>query len=656
MAASSQVRLAGPVWSFVPARLLVLLLAVGLLLAAAPAPADAAKPRKATSCKTKKAKKTKRCKAIRKCSAARKAKTRKAQDRALARCKKKRKKPVTKPVAAVPAPLAPLADDVPPLRPRRWSPEEWQDTLSEPIYSRVVTTTHYITARDGSQLSLTVHLPEGLPAGQKVPTLMQMTPYRPLDQVPGALDDYLFFVERGAAYVEADERGTGGSEGCLDFGGSADRSDAQVFAEWIRSQPWSDGKIVTDGVSHPGMGSVVAHAAIPGLTGAIAVAPVVSYYQDEWLQGAKFEDQFNGPAYEGIEMAPPLPPEFADPNALKAQAATCRGQTTLDFTPVDGPFTELWQDRDLSRHLPADRKPILLAHGFVDVNVHTDHSQMYWDALPDDYPKYGVFGWWAHEYPDMDATNYRMLRHRWMDALLFGRDNGLEAEPRVLVEDSRGEWHEGRDWPLEQSEHVTLHPAGDGGLRQAAPAPATAEYADEPGAVRGSWEGASVAFRSEPLAEDRLVNGAPEVDLLAASSADQTKWVAYLMEEFPDGTRERVSHGYADSHTWKSADTWTALTPGQPQRWTLKLIPTAVVVEKGNRLVLVVTSQDSRRSQGAPCFHQDQDLCYSSSGILPATTMGRATNTVHLGPGGTAVRIAWANPAHTQRAPFPQPA
>jgi predicted acyl esterase len=627
-------------------RPLVLLLAAALLIPAATAEA---KPRKATVCKTKQAKRTKRCKAVRKCPAAKRAKTRRAQDRALKRCARKRRKPVATPVPAPPAPPAPYT-------PRRWTPEEWQAGLSEPVYSGVVTTTHYLTSSDGTQLSLTVHLPEGLPAGVKVPTLMQMTPYRPLDQgVPGSLDDYLFFVARGAAYVEADERGTGGSEGCLDFGGTADREDAVAFAEWIRSQPWSNGRIATDGVSHPGMGSVVAHAAIPGLTGAMAVAPVVSYYQDEWLQGAKFEDQFNGPAYEGIETAPPLPPEFADPNALKAQAATCRGRTTADFTPVDGPFTETWQDRNLALHAPAERKPIVLVHGFVDVNVHTDHSQMYWDALPPDYPKFGIFGWWSHEYPTMGADNYRLLRHRWMDHLLFDRRNGLDLEPRVLVEDSRGVWHEGGDWPLEQSERVTLHPSGDGGLSTTTTAAATASYTDQPGAERGSWEGASVAFRSEPLAEDRLVNGAPEVDLVASSTADQTKWVAYLLEEFPDGTRERVAHGYADSHTWKSMDTWTAMEPGTPYRWTLKLIPTAVVVEKGNRLVLLIASQDSRNPQTARCWHQDQGECYAPSGILPATTVGQATNTVHLGPDATRVRLAWADPSKTRKAPFPAP-
>ncbi|HEX2057202.1 MAG TPA: CocE/NonD family hydrolase, partial [Actinomycetota bacterium] len=425
---------------------------------------------------------------------------------------------------------------------KRWSTERWKSTLSQPKYDDVEVTTHYIEAEDGTQLSLTVHLPVGLEEGKKIPTLMQMTPYRPLDQSLGGYADYEFFVLRGAAYVEADERGTGGSEGCLDFGGSADRSDAKVFARWIRSQPWSNGKIVTDGVSHPGMGSVVAHAAIPGLTGALTHAPVVSYYQDEWLQGAKFEDQFNGPAYQGIELAPPLPPEYGQPEAVTGQAATCTGKTTTDYSTYEGPFTDLWADRDLSRHVPREEKPILFTHGFVDLNVHPDHTQLYWDALPDDYPKFAILGWWYHGYPDMAghaALDFMSIRHRWMDALLFGTENGLWAEPRVLVEDSTGTWHEGHDWPLERSKHVTMGTA-EGALVQRSGEPGRVSYEDAVGAERGDWTDAHVLFETKSLKKDMLVNGAPKVHLKATSSESSTKWVAYLVDVAPDGSWERI--------------------------------------------------------------------------------------------------------------------
>jgi predicted acyl esterase len=542
---------------------------------------------------------------------------------------------------------------------KRWSTERWMKTLSKPKYDGVEVTTHYLTAEDGTQLSLTLHLPKGLPKDEKISTLMQMTPYRPLDQGLDGYTDYEFFVLRGAAYVEADERGTGGSGGCLDFGGSADRSDAKVFAKWIRSQPWSNGKIVTDGVSHPGMGSVVAHASIPHLTGALAHAPVVSYYQDEWKQGAKFEDQLNGYSYQGIELAPPLPPEFEDPNAVAAQPATCTGKTATDYASYDGPFTDLWADRDLSRHTPKERIPILLTQGFIDQNVHPDHMQMYWDALPDDYPKFGVFGWWYHGYPDMAghaAKSFEYIRHRWLDALLFGTNNGLWNEPRVLVEDSKGVWHEGHDWPLEQSHHVTWWGQLDGGLGSHAEDTGQLSYDDVIGAERGRWTDASVVFKSDPLRKAMLVNGAPRVHLEASSSADSTKWVAYLLDVAPDGTWERISHGYADSHTWKTEDEWLPIEPGKPYDWDLDLMPTAVVVDKGHSIALLIASEDSHNTSSDPyCFSDYRGGCYDPSGILPATTAGRATNTIYTGAGGTTVELDLVDPDKTVRAPTDGP-
>jgi predicted acyl esterase len=538
---------------------------------------------------------------------------------------------------------------------KRWPTERWMKKLSKPRYTEIEVTTHYLEAEDGTQLSLTLHLPVGLPKSARVSTLMQMTPYRPLDQAAGGYTDYEYFVLRGAAYVEADERGTGGSEGCLDFGGSADRSDAKAFAEWIRSQPWSNGKIVTDGVSHPGMGSVVAHTSIPGLTGALAHAPVVSYYQDEWLQGAKFEDQANGPAYQGIELAPPLPPEFQDPDAATAQAATCTGKTTTDYSTYDGPFTDLWADRDLSRHVPKERIPILLTQGFDDLNVHPDHMQMYWDALPDDYPKFGIFGWWYHGYPDMighAAAKFEFVRHRWLDTLLFGTDNGLWNEPRVLVEDSTGAWHEGHDWPLEQSDHVIWNTVGNNGLGSETTPTGEVAYDDVAGAERGRWTDAHVLFKSSPLRKTMLLNGAPQVHLAASSSATSTKWVAYLLDVAPDGTWQRVSHGYADSHSWGDEDEWLELEPGQPYEWTLDLLPTAVVVKKGHSLGLLIASEDSRNVTKDPfCFDDYRGGCYDPSGILPATTAGQATNTVYTGRGGTRVEFDWVDPRKTVSAP-----
>jgi predicted acyl esterase len=558
-----------------------------------------------------------------------------------------------------------VTEDAPPVDgagAERVPVEAWTANLSAPVYREVVSAVHYLAADDGTQLSLTVHLPSGLPADAKVPTLLQITPYQPLSArkstpltgTESAGGSWGFFVERGAAYVEADARGTGASGGCLDFGGEADRADARMFVEWVRAQPWSNGVVVTDGVSHPGMGSVVAHAAVPDLAAALAHAPVVSYYRDEWYQGAKFEDQFNGPAYQAIEA---LPAAYADPRALLAQAAPCFGSTARDFDRPDGRYDALWQERDLSRHAHDARAPILLTQGFVDLNVFPDHVQYYWDALPDDFPKSVIWGWWYHGWPDMEghpAEDFAMIRHRWLDRALFGLENGLDAEPRVLVEDSTGAWHEGHDWPLEPSERVTLHPTVDGGLASTLGEAGDVSFEDAPGAVRGRWEGASAVFRTEPLVERRLVNGAPVLDLVATSSVDATKWVVWLMDEAPDGSWQRVTHGYADSHTWGPEDRWLPMEAGKTYLWTVRLMPTAVVLEPGHRLALVVASQDSgiladAPESDAPCFDDHRGGCYRPSGIVQSETAGRAVNTVLVGPAATALKLAWVDPELTAK-------
>ena len=82
---------------------------------------------------------------------------------------------------------------------QRWAPERWKASLSKPVYDGVVRTTHHVEAADGTTLSLTVHLPRGVTPGTKLPTLLELTPYRPLDQATDAYAQNEFSVLRGAA-------------------------------------------------------------------------------------------------------------------------------------------------------------------------------------------------------------------------------------------------------------------------------------------------------------------------------------------------------------------------------------------------------------------------------------------------------------------------
>jgi predicted acyl esterase len=98
--------------------------------------------------------------------------------------------------------------------------------------------------RDGVRIALDVILPQGLPEGTRVPTILTMTRY--WRSWEGAEPDarQRFFVSHGYAVVEGDSRGTGASFGVWPHHRSRDETlDFGEVMDWIVAQPWSDGTV-----------------------------------------------------------------------------------------------------------------------------------------------------------------------------------------------------------------------------------------------------------------------------------------------------------------------------------------------------------------------------------------------------------------------------
>src|SRR5688572_18292589 len=124
----------------------------------------------------------------------------------------------------------------------------------------------YVAMRDGCRLAVDVYLPheaQAAPAA-KLPTILILTPYyrrfavkagapAGTENSPNAAKYRDFFVPRGYALVVVDVRGTGASFGTRDsFRSPTERDDYREIAEWIVSQPWSDGVIGSTGISYLG--------------------------------------------------------------------------------------------------------------------------------------------------------------------------------------------------------------------------------------------------------------------------------------------------------------------------------------------------------------------------------------------------------------------
>lgn len=102
-----------------------------------------------------------------------------------------------------------------------------------------------VPMRDGICLNVAVYLPRD--ATGPIPAVMELTPYT-IDHAHG---DGQYFPKRGLAYVVADVRGRGDSEG--DFTPTLnDAFDGFDLIDWIAKQEWNDGRVVMFGGSYTG--------------------------------------------------------------------------------------------------------------------------------------------------------------------------------------------------------------------------------------------------------------------------------------------------------------------------------------------------------------------------------------------------------------------
>src|SRR5207248_11618134 len=105
-----------------------------------------------------------------------------------------------------------------------------------------------VAMRDGARIGVRVYRPDG--AGP-FPALFACSPYRYDNNELPASPLFLWretgpiewYVEQGYAYVHADVRGTGISEGEFGFMDRAEQRDLYDLVEWIAQQSWSNGRV-----------------------------------------------------------------------------------------------------------------------------------------------------------------------------------------------------------------------------------------------------------------------------------------------------------------------------------------------------------------------------------------------------------------------------
>lgn len=221
---------------------------------------------------------------------------------------------------------------------------------SEAVFDNVERSSTYVTMSDGARIAAEVYLPTGFSGDgaepRKFPTISVLTPYMRLrvntetgEIIPrqsSRPDETVEnFTSHGYAFVVADTRNYGASEGsALGFGWRYQK-DAGELIDWIAEQPWSDQNVGMVGGSHPGWTQIAAASNKPAALKAIAPAVIpMDGFTGQFFPGGIWLQGF----LEGTGRSERYAQQFANrnPNLVPAPVVDEDGDgDLLDEIPLD---------------------------------------------------------------------------------------------------------------------------------------------------------------------------------------------------------------------------------------------------------------------------------------------------------------------------------
>jgi uncharacterized protein len=481
------------------------------------------------------------------------------------------------------------------------------DRLSKPQHAIVEEPGQYVEARDGTLLWVEVNRPD---VEGPVPTILLSSPYnndlraagiRPYVQGPyHTVPDH---VPRGYAVVVADVRGYGLSQGCVEVWGTNEQRDQADLVEWIRQQPWSDGKVGFYGQSYGGTTVIEAIAQGAPLAAAITIAPVVDAYHDWHFGGVPNGENLGSPiGYQMIGAEAPAGAEDEASTAAIVAGSYC-GTPEMVARANDprAVYDDFYRERNFSALLEGSQVPVLYTHGHFDPNVKSQMALHWFNTL--EGPKKGLFGPWGHRHPP--RADQDLYFHAWWDQHLKGIDTGILRTPPVEVQTEQGQWRGATTWPTIEAQDWALHldPAGEA-LAQEAPAASDAQYLALP--VKGPIDVAAMLplwpapeppalvqpptlrFTLPPADHDRLLTGAPMLDLtLTLEGASNTYVAAYLSEQDGDALRP-ITFGWRNAALRTTYEAYEPVPRGERFALTVPLLPMEWHLAAGKGLVLEV--------------------------------------------------------------------
>ena len=498
--------------------------------------------------------------------------------------------------------------------------------------------------RDGVRIACDVFRPA---APGRYPVLYGVSPYLKDSVYLPTMSVYRYretgniarWVSRGYAYVHADARGSGKSDGIYDPFCPEEQRDLYDMVEWCADQPWSSGKVGMIGESYYGMVQWFAAAQNPPHLACVAAYDACAdLYRHFAFKGGVYFTGFQNHWYSNSVRNR----AFFDYPERPGREDYLSHDYLLDHAHHPT-FDEYWQGRRAD--LAKIRVPVFSIGNWAGTVSHLlGNIQGY---LQVQGPKKLLINVGDPQLIFLEPQIEDQLA-RWYDYWLKGIDNGIMAEPPVRIFVRGGEGYRGeQEWPLARAVARKLYlapgPSGaaeslnDGRLAWEPPGegaePTSYTYPDRawtfPGtgtSVRGAMgllhtTRKILTFTSDPFAEDTEVTGPIVLNLWASSTSEDTQFIVKIMDVAPLSAEvaqaikvldvaapaRQVTEGWLRaSHRALDPERSTELSPyhshagpeplrpGTIYQFAIEIWPTSWVFHQGHRLRLDLAALDQQ--------------------------------------------------------------
>jgi predicted acyl esterase len=531
-----------------------------------------------------------------------------------------------------------------------------------------------IRVRDGLRMAARIYRPDG---HGPFPTLFATSPYRYDNNELPAQPMFLWretgpiewYVEQGYAYVHADVRGTGRSEGDFEFLGQREQHDLYDIIEWIASQPWSNGKVGGIGQSYYAMSQW-----FMGVQNPPHLACIAPY--DGLNDPYRFMGYPGG--IEGGFLAYWINSSVRVPNLYPANGDNPRYVTPDVFLEVERHplYDEFWKERAAFEQLEKIKVPVFSIGVWAKLDLHLAGNVRGYQ-LARGPKKLAISGTPTPFSSQSDFAGVEFHRRYLLpfyEKYLKGLKTTYDERPNVefLVRNT-GKVRAFESWPpsgtrparfyLNNTRTGSVTSLNDGGLGAMPPGMnggSTSYTYPQPSWVMGvvpvgpagpDPARGVLTFTTEPLENDLEIAGNAKLILYASSTRTDTDFIVKVSEQFAQNQEEhahgiqpryfivtkgwlRASHMERDIKRsteevpYYTHERVTPLNPGSIYKFEIPLQPIAYLFHKGSRIRVEICNGDSPVTDslffhfyrpdkiGADTIYHDAD--HPSAIILPA--------------------------------------